>query len=133
MDWSRVREETEVRTSRSSGAGGQHVNKTETRVELVFPLRTSQAFSGRERRNLEHHLAKRLDGQGTLRLTDQSGRSQHTNRKRAFARLRELLERGSRPIPKPHVGKPFVAGKRKRLERKKRRSEVKANRGPVRY
>lgn len=128
MNWSKIREEVQLRTSRSSGAGGQHVNKTESRVELVLNLNDSEAFSERERRNLRHHLGRRIDSQGNVSVVDQSGRSQHTNRKRAFERLRELLERGKRPIPKPRAKKPFVANKRKRLERKKRRSQVKAAR-----
>ncbi|MEM9931676.1 MAG: peptide chain release factor-like protein, partial [Bacteroidota bacterium] len=107
MDWPLIRTELDLRTSRASGAGGQHVNKTETRVEVVFDVLGSQAFSEREKRNLKHHLGKRLDAQGRLAVVDQSGRSQHTNRKRALARLKQLLERGRRPIPKKHVGKPF--------------------------
>jgi len=105
MNWPKIREELELRTSRSSGAGGQHVNKTESRV----------------------------DANGRISVVDQSGRSQHTNRKRALLRLKEMLERGSRPIPKPHKGKAFVANKRKRLDWKKRRGEIKASRGKKWY
>lgn len=129
MNWKKIREELDLRTSRSSGAGGQHVNKTESRVELVLDVLGSDAFTDREKTNLKYHLKKKLDDQGRLSVVDQSGRSQHTNRKRALARLKETLERGRRPIPKKHVGKAFVANKRKRLERKKRRGEVKAGRG----
>jgi ribosome-associated protein len=129
MNWPKVREELEMRTSRSSGAGGQHVNKTESRVELVFDVLSSEAFSEREKRSLKYHLGRKMDASGRISVVDQSGRSQHTNRKRALARLKEMLERGRRPIPKVHKGKPFVANKRKRLDRKKRRGEVKAERG----
>lgn len=129
MNWPKIREELELRTSRSSGAGGQHVNKTESRVELVFDLEASEGLSDRERKNLRHHLEKQLDANGRISVIDQSGRSQHTNRKRALLRLKEMLERGSRPIPKPHRGKAFVANKRKRLDWKKRRGEIKASRG----
>jgi len=128
MNWKTIREELELRTSRSSGAGGQHVNKTESRVELVLDVRASAGFNEREKRNLEYHLANRIDASGKLSVVDQSGRSQHTNRKRALGRLRELLERGKRPIPKPRAKKPFVANNRKRLDWKKRRGEIKAQR-----
>ncbi|TXF91787.1 aminoacyl-tRNA hydrolase [Neolewinella aurantiaca] len=129
MNWPKIREEIELRTSRSSGAGGQHVNKTESRVELVLDLLASEAFSERELKNLRYHLAKQLDANGRISIVDQSGRSQHTNRKRALLRLKEMLERGARPIPKPHKGKAFVANKRKRLDWKKKRGELKASRG----
>jgi ribosome-associated protein len=129
MNWPKIREELELRTSRSSGAGGQHVNKTESRVELVLDLEASEGFTDWERKNLKYHLAKQLDANGRISVIDQSGRSQHTNRKRALAKLKEMLERGARPIPKPHKGKAFVANKRKRLDWKKRRGEIKASRG----
>ena len=133
MNWPKIREELALRTSRSSGAGGQHVNKTESRVELVFDLEASEGLTDRERKNLRHHLAKQLDANGRISVVDQSGRSQHTNRKRALLRLKQLLERGARHIPKPHKGKAFVADKRKRLDWKKRRGEVKAARGKKWY
>ena len=129
MNWPKIREELELRTSRSSGAGGQHVNKTESKVELVFDLSATEAFSERELKNLKYHLAKQIDANGRISVVDQSGRSQHTNRKRALLRLKEMLERGTRPVPKPHRGKAFVANKRKRLDYKKRRGELKAARG----
>ena len=129
MNWDEILKELEMRTSRASGAGGQHVNKTESRVELLFNVRASLAISPQERKRILHHLAKRIDGKGRLSVVDQSDRSQHTNRKRAENRLRQLLENGTRPIPKKHKGKSFVANKRKRLEWKKRRGEVKASRG----
>ncbi len=120
--------EIDIRTSRSSGAGGQHVNKTETRVELILDVLGSPSLTEREKKHLRHHLGRRLDARGVLSVTDQSSRSQHTNRKRALDRLFTLLKKGVRPIPKTHRGKAFVANKRKRLERKKRRGEVKAGR-----
>lgn len=129
MDWEAILKELTYRTSRASGAGGQHVNKTESRVEVVFNVRESPSLSVRERKNLQHHLNNRIDALGRVSIVDQSGRSQHTNRKRAENRLRQLLEHGIRPIPKKHKGKAFVANRKKRLEWKKRRSEVKAGRG----
>ncbi len=128
MNWDEILKELEIRTSRSSGAGGQHVNKTESRVEVVFNVNSSVALSSRERKNLLHHLKNRIDALGRIAIVDQSDRSQHTNKKRAINRLRQLLENGIRPIPKKHVGRAFVANKKKRLDWKKRRGEVKAGR-----
>lgn len=125
--------ETEFRTSRSSGAGGQHVNKTESRVELVLDVLGSPSLTDAEKRRLRHHLGSRLDAAGRLAVVDQSDRSQHSNRRRATERLFQLLEGGLRPIPKKHRGRAFTANKRKRLDRKKRRSEIKAGRGKWRY
>ncbi len=133
MDWTAIQRELTIRTSRSSGAGGQHVNKTETRVELVFDLDASQHLSRREKKHLRYHLKKKIDANGILSVVDQSSRSQHTNKERALSRLKSLLERSREPIPKAHKGKAFVANRRKRLQRKKRRSEVKANRGKPFY
>ena len=133
MNWPTVERELTLRTSRSSGAGGQHVNKTESRVELVFNVPTSQGLSRRERDNLRFHLGNRMDGQGNLSVTDQSGRSQHTNRKRALDALRQLLERGIRSPPRKRKAGAFKANSRKRLERKKQRGETKAKRGRVRW
>ncbi|MEM9259141.1 MAG: alternative ribosome rescue aminoacyl-tRNA hydrolase ArfB [Bacteroidota bacterium] len=128
MNWQTLQEELTFRTSRSSGAGGQHVNKTESKVEIIFNLKESQAFSRGEKLQLKHHLGRRLSPSGIITVVDQSSRSQHANRKSALLRLRRLLEGSNRPIPRPHRGKAFVANKRKRLENKKHRSDLKADR-----
>jgi ribosome-associated protein len=133
MNWETIERELDLRTSRSSGAGGQHVNKTESRVELVLDIDASQGLSRRERNNLRFHYGNRIDGQGRLSVVDQSDRSQHTNRKRALDRMRQLLERGIRNPPKQHKGGAFRANSRKRLESKKRRGEVKKGRGKIRW
>jgi ribosome-associated protein len=133
MNWDTIERELELRTSRSSGAGGQHVNKTESRVELVFNVNESKGLSRRERDNLHFHLGNRIDGKGQLSVTDQSDRSQHRNRQRALDAMRQLLERGIRNPPKKRKAGAFKANSRKRLEKKKRRGEVKAGRGKVRY
>lgn len=122
-----------MRTSRSSGAGGQHVNKTETRVEILFDLRNTTALNSREKKNIRYHNKRKIDKNGLVSIIDQSGRSQHTNKTRAMRRLKELVSDGSKPIPKKHVGKAFTASRGKRLDNKKRRAEIKAGRGKIRY
>ncbi|MTB53874.1 alternative ribosome rescue aminoacyl-tRNA hydrolase ArfB [Lewinella sp. W8] len=129
MNWKTTKSELLIRTSRASGAGGQHVNKTETKVELVFDVVGSRGLSDREKALLKQNLRKRIDANGIISVVDQSSRSQHTNRKRAYDRMERLLRKGLRPKPKEVKRKAFVANKRKRLERKKRQSEKKAMRG----
>ena len=131
MNWEIIERELELRTSRSSGAGGQHVNKTESRVELVLNVDQSQGLSRRERDNLRFHYGNRIDGQGKLSVTDQSDRSQHTNRRRALDSMRQLLERGVRNPPKVRKAGAFKASNRKRLKQKKQRGEIKAGRGKI--
>ena len=133
MNWPLIQTELTVRTSRSSGAGGQHVNKTESRVEIVFNLNNSQGLDDREKHNLRHHLKRKIDVNGNISVVDQSGRSQHGNKASALQRLKEMLELSNRPIPKKHKGKAFVANRKKRLDRKKRKSEIKAGRGKIRW
>lgn len=133
MDWQLIQQESIMRTSRSSGAGGQHVNKTESRVEIVFDVENSDALNAREKKHLRHHLKRKIDANGIISVVDQSGRSQHGNRAKALKRLKEMVLLCKKPIPKPHKGKAFVANRKKRLDRKKRRSEIKANRGKIRY
>ena len=129
MKWDDLAATIHYRTSRSSGPGGQHANKTETRVEAVLNLLGNGLLTASERARLRHHLGKKLNPEGQLILVDQSSRSQHANRERVTGRMRETVEKALRPIPKKHVGGPLKANRKKRLDRKKRRGEVKADRG----
>ena len=110
------------RFSRSSGPGGQHVNTTDTRVELVFDGTTSSVLTDRER-----------DRVGLLRVVATDHRSQHRNRAAARERLAGLVREALTPPPPPRVPtKPSKASRRRRMEAKKRRGQTKALRGRVR-
>ena len=133
MNWEAIQQELTFRTSRSSGAGGQHVNKTETRVEVLFDLIGSPSLTDREKKHIRYHHKRMVNGEGIVSIVDQSGRSQHGNKAKAVKRLKTILGSGTKPIPKKHKGKAFTANRRKRLDNKKRRSQIKADRGKIIY
>jgi ribosome-associated protein len=116
--------EIELRTSRSSGPGGQHAQKSETRVEAVFDVESSSALSDAQKRRV---IAK---AGPVLRAVAQDERSQLRNRELATERLvnalREALHVERRRVPT----KPTAASREKRLEGKRRRSDVKRLRRP---
>jgi ribosome-associated protein len=113
------RSEIELRTSRSSGPGGQHAQKSETRVEAVFDVEASSALSDAQKRRV---VAK---AGPILRAIAQDERSQLRNKDLATERLVESLREALR-VPRRRVPtKPSAASRKRRLEQKKRRSQVK--------
>jgi ribosome-associated protein len=113
------RSEIELRTSRSSGPGGQHAQKSETRVEAVFDVEASNALSDAQKRRV---VAK---AGPVLRAIAQDERSQLRNKDLATERLVETLREALR-VPRRRVPtKPSAASRERRLEQKKRRSQVK--------
>lgn len=120
--------ELQYRTARSSGPGGQHVNKTESQVELLFNVAHSPSLSDSQRERLLRRLANLIDKEGVLHLTSQSERSQLCNRKIVTERFRHLLAQALHVPKKRRPTKPTVASKEKRLRSKKRRGQVKQNR-----
>ena len=111
--------EIELRTSRSSGPGGQHAQKSETRVEAVFDVETSQALSPAQKRRV---LAK---AGPVLRAVAQDERSQVRNKELAVERLTEMLREALRVPRRRKPTKPTAASRERRLEEKKRRSQTK--------
>ena len=111
------------RFTRSSGPGGQGVNTTDSRVELVFDPLASAALDERQR--------SRFDG--PIRIVASEHRSQHRNRTAARERLADVVRRALAPPPPTRVPtKPSKASRRRRVESKRRRGELKAQRGRVR-
>jgi ribosome-associated protein len=122
--------ELQWRFSRSSGAGGQNVNKLETAVELLFHLEGSRALGVfRKQRLLEHFQGRLIDG--CLRVAASDHRSQFQNRQLALQRMADLLREGLKPPEQLRRStRPTRASVKRRLQGKKRRSDVKQNRKP---
>jgi ribosome-associated protein len=122
------RNELDIRVSRSSGAGGQHVNKTSSRVEIFWNVRESKALSEQQRSRLLTRLASRLTSTGSVRIVASDMRSQTRNRLLAEERLADTIDRALAVPKKRRPTKPTQAAKRARLESKKRQSRKKAER-----
>ena len=116
--------EIELRTSRSSGPGGQHAQKSETRVEAVFDIEASTALSPAQKRRVAAKAGP------VLRAVAQDERSQLRNKELAVERLTEALRDALRVPRKRRPTKPTAASKERRLEEKKRRGETKRLRRP---
>jgi len=117
--------ELQFKAVRSSGAGGQHVNKVSSKVELSFDLVNSEWLSEREKILLLKNLSTRLTKEGILQLSSGESRSQHTNKEKVIKRLFNLLDKGL-VVPKKRKPKQISrAQKQKRLNQKKRQSEKK--------
>ena len=120
------------RFSRSAGPGGQSVNTTDSRVELVFDVASSTALSDPQRRRALTRLAGQLVD-GTVVPVASEHRSQHRNRVAARERLADLLRRSlAPPPPSRRPTKPTRGSQRRRLKAKKERGATKALRGRVR-
>lgn|SRR5688572_13811286 len=120
--------ELEFRSARASGPGGQHLNKSETAVELRFDVRTSRSLPNDVANRLARLAGSRMTAEGVLVIFAQSHRSGLANREDALARLVELIARAAEK-PKPRrKTKPTKASKQRRLEGKAKRSGVKSAR-----
>ncbi len=117
--------ELSVSTSRASGPGGQHVNKTSSRISLRWNLETSEALNDRERDRVRGRLRSRLVGDGEILIHVEAERSQHRNREIARERLAELVRDALLPIKKRVPTKPTLGSKARRIDSKKKRSIVK--------
>ncbi len=117
------------RFSRSSGPGGQGVNTTDSRVELVFALEASEALPRALQQRALQRLAGRLQG-GTVVITASEERSQWLNRQAALRRLQELLRWAISPPPPPRrATRPSRGSVERRLLAKRLRARIKGNRG----
>ena len=118
-------------SSRSSGPGGQNVNKVSTRVTLLFNVAASPSLTKAQKERLWEHLGTRISQAGVLQVNSQEHRSQLRNRQAALGRFERLLRQAlHRPRPRRPTRKPRRA-KEERLRRKKQRGQIKKRRSGV--
>ena len=123
--------ELSFRFSRSSGPGGQHAQKSSTRVELLFDVANSPSLSEPQRARVLERLAGYIDSAGVLHLVSQSERSQLRNREEVLARFQALMRQALKRRKRRKPTRPTAASKERRLREKRRRSDIKRRRGKV--
>lgn len=120
--------ELNFKTSRSSGAGGQNVNKVETAVTVLWKVDESEFFNERQKALIQEKLKNRINLEGLLFLTVSESRTQLMNKNKAIEKIIDIVNKAL-IIPKTRIAtKPSRAKKEKRLDTKKKISEKKENR-----
>ena len=121
-------EELELSASRSSGPGGQHVNTTDSRIQVRWDLRRSNALTPDEKERVGQRLASRLTQDGILVLACDVHRSQRRNREEVLARLATMVRQAlHRPRPRKPTAVPRGI-REKRLQQKRARADLKRTR-----
>ena len=124
-------DEIHFTAARSSGPGGQHVNKVNSRVTLSFKLNETASLDEEEKQRVKSRLGRRISQAGILRVVCQRHRSQHLNRKEALGRFVELLSEALiRKLPRIPTAATRTSAKR-RLREKRHRAKVKKVRSRV--
>ena len=125
--------EFEERFIRSSGPGGQNVNKVASAVQLRYDARHSKALSSAVFLRLKTLAGRRMSGEGVIVITANTHRTQEANRKDAQDRLVKLIAKAAIAPKHRRATKPTKASKTRRLEGKNKRSDIKKNRGKVQF
>lgn len=118
--------ELKFKAVRSSGAGGQHVNKVSSKIELIFDLQNSVELSSEEKELLSKNLKPKLTKDNILLLNCDESRSQHKNKEIVIKRFLEMISNGLKVPKKRKTSKPTKSSIQKRLEKKKKLAYKKA-------
>ena len=125
MQLKELHKEVNYKTSRSSGAGGQNVNKVSTKVLLLFNVENSRALNQKEKEIINNKLSNRINSEGFLQLQCDETRSQLKNKEIVFSRLVAMLQEVLKPVKKRKPSKPSKAAIQKRIDAKKKQSRKK--------
>ncbi|MAU14614.1 MAG: aminoacyl-tRNA hydrolase [Muricauda sp.] len=128
MDKKQIHRELQFKAMRSSGAGGQHVNKVSSKVELSFNVPDSNGLSDKEKQRILLKLQSRLTNDGVFILQCDEARSQHRNKDLVVKRFFDLLKKALVVPKKRKPTKPTKSSKEKRLKSKKKIAEKKMSR-----
>ncbi|HNW91107.1 MAG TPA: alternative ribosome rescue aminoacyl-tRNA hydrolase ArfB [Bacteroidales bacterium] len=128
IDTDELTKELKFRASRSSGKGGQNVNKVSTKVELIFDVAASLLFSEEDKQQILSKSGRHLKDDGSIHITCSEGRSQYLNKKRAVEKLMALIEKSLKQAKKRIPTGIPDAEKEKRISEKKIQSEKKQSR-----
>lgn len=131
FQFEKILPELTFKTSRSSGAGGQNVNKVETKVEVLWNILDSQNVSEEIKQKLLERLARKTNKNAEISLSCDTSRSQATNKEKAIEKLKRLLQNALKERKKRVVTQPTKASKEKRQKSKEKRAEIKQTRSKV--
>jgi ribosome-associated protein len=131
MDIKNLHQELKFRMSRSSGSGGQHVNKVSTRVELLFDVPNSEELNEQQKAKILKLLDNRINKEGILIVASEASRSQFRNKSIAIKKFEEMVGKALRHREVKRKAGAFKANKKKRLKAKRRHAEKKAMRKKV--
>ncbi len=131
MERQELLKEVRFRASRSSGSGGQNVNKVATKVELIFDVKNSYVLTEAEKQRILTYWATRVTQDGVLLVSSEASRSQLLNKNNAIKKFQQLIAKALQPIKERAEAGAFTPDKRKRLDTKTRQSHKKANRRKV--
>ena len=128
MNKTQLLTELNFKSSRSSGPGGQHVNKTSTRIELFWEVGTTQAFTQNQIDRIREKLSNRITKEDVLQLASEKTRSQLRNKEAAIDLFFDILEQALHIPKRRKKTRPSKMARLKRLKAKKQHGEKKANR-----